>query len=247
MSVFYVIAADAQIAGFGFDASALTDPAVANAGPLFVLGAPTSAGGLYGGDSDLMLKVLLVVVLLDVMAVGLGAATASTRGIFSLARDRRLPRMLAATSRGNPLGAAAFVALVSAFWVIVTKASDALFSNGIQEVFQTPHEVAVFQWLSTFGGLAIMIVYGFLAIGAFVGLRDHPNRVGVVITGLVGIAVAVGAVFGGVYKQPQPFDLVWKAVVVWAAVGVIVTFLARGREPASRALRELRSEATAGG
>ncbi|HET6792216.1 MAG TPA: APC family permease, partial [Actinomycetota bacterium] len=96
VSVFYVVAAYAQIAGFGFDASVLTSPEVANAGPLFVLGSPGSPEGFaYGGDSDLILKALLVVVLLDVMAVGLGAATASTRGIFALARDRKVPGALA--------------------------------------------------------------------------------------------------------------------------------------------------------
>ena len=178
VSVYYVIAAYAHIAGFGFDATVLTDPAVANAGPLFVLGAPESAGGLYGGGSDAMLKVLLVVVLLDVMAVGLGAATASTRGIFALARDRRIPGALATTRRGNPIAAAGFVAVISAAWVVLTKASTDLFSNGIQIDFQTPHEIAVFQWLSTFGGFAIMLVYGVMALGAFPGLRDHPNRAG---------------------------------------------------------------------
>jgi amino acid transporter len=241
VAVFYVIAAYAQIAGFGFDASVLTDPEVANAGPLFVLGAPVSEGGLYGGDSDTMLKVLLVVVLLDVMAVGLGAATASTRGIFALARDRRIPGGLAATRRGNPVKAAVFVAVVSAAWVVATKLSSSLFSNGIQIDFGTPHEVAVFQWLSTFGGFAIMIVYGLVALGSFRGLGGRGVRPSVAVAGVIGIAVAVGALFGAIYKQPVPFDLVWKAVLIWAVVGVVVTIVVKGRQPAAETLPDLRS------
>jgi amino acid transporter len=234
VTVFYIIAAYAQVAGFGFDTTILTSPEVANAGPLFVLGSPD----FYG--SEAVLKLLLVVVLLDVMAVGLGAATASTRGIFALARDRRLPGALAATRRGNPIAAAAVVAIVSAFFVFWTRASDTLFTNGIQVDFQTPHPVAVFQWLSTFGGFALMIVYGVMALGAFVGLHDHPNQVGVWIAGLLGLAIAVLAIFGAIYKQPVPFNLVWMAVVAWVVLGAIVMLLVRGREPASEALDELR-------
>jgi amino acid transporter len=47
-TVFYLIAAYAQIVGFGQDLSVITDPAVA-AAPLFALGSPTAAGG-YGSD-----------------------------------------------------------------------------------------------------------------------------------------------------------------------------------------------------
>ena len=45
VAVFYVIAAYAQVAGFGFDMSVLLDPAVA-AAPLFALGSPD----FYGSD-----------------------------------------------------------------------------------------------------------------------------------------------------------------------------------------------------
>jgi amino acid transporter len=155
VSIFYVVAAYAQVAGFGFDMDVFTSPEVAGA-PLFALGSPGSpADGAYGGSSDLILKVLLVVVLLDVMAVGLGAATASTRGIFALARDRKIPGAFAkTTSAGNTVVAALVVAIVSAAWVFATLQYDQLFANGV--LVGAPHELAVFQWLSTLldhGGL----------------------------------------------------------------------------------------------
>ena len=228
VSVFYVIAAYAMVAGFGFDPAVLTDPAIA-AAPLFALGSPDFFG------SDLMLKVLLVVVLLDVMAVGLGAATATTRGIFALARDRKIPGALAATTKGgNPIASALVVAIVSAAWVLATFAVDDLLA-----LEGAPHELAVFQWISTLGAFLIMVVYGVMALGAFPGLSDHPNKVGLVISGLLGLAVAVGAIFGAIYKVAPPFDLVWVWAAVWGALGLLVTLLVKGREPARQALTDL--------
>ena len=228
VAVFYVIAAYAQVAGFGFDLALLTSPEIA-AAPLFALGSPD----FYG--SELMLKVLLLVVLLDVMAVGLGAATASTRGLFALARDRKIPGIFARTTgSGNPITAAAVVAVVSAAWVLATFGVDDLLAlEGV------PHELAVFQWISTLGAFLIMVVYGVMALGAFSGLSDHPNKVGLYISGLLGIGVAVGAIFGAIYKVPPPFDLVWVWGAIWAVLGLLVTVAVKGREPARRALADL--------
>ncbi len=119
VSVFYIIAAYAEVAGFGFDMAVITSPDVAGA-PLFALGAP---GGEFG--SDFVLKLLLVVVFLDMLAVYVGAGVASTRGIFAMARDRRLPAMAAGVSEkhGTPTGAIVLLMvdpglliLASEFW-----------------------------------------------------------------------------------------------------------------------------------
>jgi amino acid transporter len=232
---FYLVAAYAQVAGFGFDVSVITNPEVA-AAPLFALGSPTSVGG-YG--SDTILKILEVVVLLDIMAVGLGAAVASARGVFALGRDRRVPGVLAAVSgsRGTPAGAIVFVELVSVVMVLFAEFWDDLFA-----IAETPHYLAMFLWLSTFGGFSLMFVYGLLALGAFRGLADHPNRTGVWIAGIIGVAIAIGAVFGGIYKQQNPYNLVWIYALIWAVIGLVVTLLVTGREPASRAIGELHSE-----
>jgi amino acid transporter len=230
VAVFYVIAAYAQIAGFGFEFGAL---AAAADGPIFALPA---AVGL--GEQELTVKILLVVVLLDVMAVGLGAATASTRGIFALARDRKIPGAVAATTgRGDPIGSALIVAVVSAGWVFATLAFDSLFANGA--LTGVPHELGVFQWISTLGAFMIMAVYGILALGAFPGLSDHPNRTALVISGILGLGVAVGAIFGAIYKVLPPFDRIWLWAVAWAGLGLLVTIAVKGREPARRALADL--------
>ena len=239
-TVFYLIASYAQIVGFGMDLSVITDPAVA-AAPLFALGSPTSAGG-YG--SDFILKLLEVVVLLDILAVGLGAAVASARGVFALARDRRIPGGLATVSqsRGTPVAAIAFVEVVSLVMIGIAQFADTVFA----EASPSPHFFDMFLWLSTFGGFALMIVYGLLALGSFWGLRQGANYVGVVIAAVIGVAISVAAVFGGIYKQPAPFNLVWRYVAVWAVLGLVVAVTMRGRPPASSVLDELRSDEEAG-
>jgi amino acid transporter len=233
VSAFYLIASYAQIAGLGFDPNLILDPQIA-AAPVFALGSPD----FYG--SSLILKVLEVVVFLDIMAVGLGAAVASTRGVFALARDRRIPGALATVSesRGTPVGSILFVEGFSVLMVVFAELWDGLFAMP-----DTPHYFAMFAWLSTFGGFCLMVVYGLMALGALRGLADHPNKVGVALASLVGLATAVGAVYGGVYKQPNPTNLVWRYAAVWFLLGIVMTFLVRGREPASQVLADLRSEA----
>ena len=118
--------------------------------------------------------------------------------------------------------------------------------DGLFAMPETPHYFAMFAWLSTFGGFCLMVVYGLMALGAFRGLADHPNKLGVVLASLVGLATAVGAVYGGVYKQPNPTNLVWIYAAVWFGLGIVMTFLVRGREPASQVLADLRSEVPSG-
>ena len=91
VTVFYLIASYAQVAGFGFDVAVIIDPASRRA-PLFVLGLARGRRLRLGRRSS---KLIEVVVLLDILAVGLGAAVASTRGVFAMARDRRIPGVLA--------------------------------------------------------------------------------------------------------------------------------------------------------
>jgi amino acid transporter len=234
-TIFYLIASYAQIVGFNLDASVITDPAVA-AAPLFALGSPPAVGG-YGSDG--ILKLLEVVVFLDILAVGLGAAVASARGVFAMARDRRIPGVLAGVSgRGTPVAAIVFVEAVSLIMVAIAQFSETVFADASVG----PHFFDMFAWLSTFGGFALMLVYFLLSIGAFRGLRRGTNYVGIVIAATVGAVIAAAAVFGGIYKQQAPFNQVWRWLVVWAILGLIVVLVMKGRPPASEVLDDLRSD-----
>jgi amino acid transporter len=105
------------VAGFHYSLKAITSAAAA---PLFALGAPASAGGYGGTWIDRLLE---LVVLFDMLAVAIGCAVSASRGVFAMARDRRLPAALAVTSERNgaPLGAAAFVVGASIVTLLINQ------------------------------------------------------------------------------------------------------------------------------
>ena len=71
-------------------------------------------------------------------------------------------------------------------------------------------------WASTFGGFALVVVYLLMSIGAFRGLADSANTVGVYVAAIVGIALTARAIFGSFYKVPSPTML-----APWYALGMV--------------------------
>jgi amino acid transporter len=232
VSVFYLIAAYVEVAGFGFDLAVITSPEVAGA-PLFALGAPGSPAG-----SELWLKILLVVVFLDMLAVYVGAAVASTRGVFAMARDRRLPGGLAAVSKryGTPIGAILLLIAIQAILIVVSEANDTLLAlPGL------PHYFSVFVWCATFGGFALLVVYFLMSIGAFRDVGGDRATAGIIVAALVGVVITAAAIFGSFYKVTSPTLLAPWSAVIWFAIGLVYMALVKGREPASDALADLRT------
>ena len=231
VSIFYIIASYVEVAGFGFDMSIITSPEVAGA-PLFALGAP---GGEFG--SDFILKLLLVVVFLDMLAVYVGAAVASTRGVFAMARDRRLPSMAAGVSdqHGTPVGAITFLIVVQALLIAASEWWDGLFAlEGL------PHYFSLFAWCATFGGFALLVVYFLMSLGAIKGLADDPSKAKVWISVILGLVMTGAAIFGSFYKVTSPTLLAPWTAVIWFAIGLVYMSFVKGREPASEALQDLR-------
>jgi amino acid transporter len=232
VSVFYVIAAYTEVAGFGFDMKVLTSPDVSGA-PLFALGAP---GGTYG--SDLIEKLLVVVVLLDILAVYVGAAVASTRGVFAMARDRRLPAPLASVSQrfSSPIGAIVTLIVVQAATIVAAETNHTLLAlPGL------PHYFSIFIFGATFGGFSLLVVYLLMSVGALRGLADIPNKVGLWVAALLGIAITGGGIFGSFYKVTSPTLVGPWAALAWLALGFVYMTVVKGRAPASQALADLHS------
>src|SRR5690242_15369083 len=129
-TVFFILAAYVEVAGFHYSLKTLTAAAGA---PLFALGAPASAGGFGGLWIDRLLE---LVVLFDMIAVAIGCAVSASRGIFAMARDRRIPAPLAVVSQrhGSPLGATAFLVGASVATLLVNQ-----FWTGLFALPQTPH------------------------------------------------------------------------------------------------------------
>ncbi|MGH2640677.1 MAG: APC family permease [Actinomycetota bacterium] len=230
VSIFYLIASYTQVAGFGFSVETFASAAAA---PLFALASPQAAGGF---GSTTLVRVMELVVLLDIMAVGIGAAVASTRGVFAMARDRRLPGPLAIVSKKHqtPVAAIVFLMVVQAAFILGTEFWEDLFA-----IPELPHYFAIFAWASTFGGFALVVVYLLMAVGALVGLRDHPRYGGVVLAAVVGIALTGGAIYGSFADVPRPTLLAPIYALIWAGVGLLYMLVFRGRRPARVALADL--------
>jgi amino acid transporter len=233
-TVFFILAAYVEVAGFHYSLKTLTAAASA---PLFALGAPKSAGGYGGTWIDRLLE---LVVLFDMLAVAIGCAVSASRGIFAMARDRRIPGVLAITSRryDSPLGATIFLVGAS----LLTLAVD-VWWKGLFALPATPHYFALFAWGSTFGGFALVVVYLMMAVGSvrsFAGAR----RAWLLVSAVLAIVITGGAIFGSFYKVTSPTIL-----APWFALGVLVlgylsTFVTRSRRSASTQLADL-SKSTA--
>jgi amino acid transporter len=229
VSVFYLIGSYTQVAGFGFSLETFSTPDVFLA-PVFAL------GGQYSSTS--IVRLLELIVLLDMMAVGIGAAVASTRGVFAMARDRRIPRGLAKVSRrfGTPIGAIVFLIVLQALLIWATQSRTDLFA-----LADTPHYAAIFGWMSTFGAFALVAVYLMMSVGSLFGLRDHPNRVGLWIAALIAIVVTGGAIYAAFYQVKSPTLLAPIYALVLFGIGLIAAIAFKGRQPARIALPELRT------
>ncbi len=234
VGVLYLIAGYAQDIGFGLDASKWA----ASPAPVFELGAKGAFGSLWFD------RVLQIMVILDMMAVGLGCGVCTTRGVFALARDRRIPGMLATVSRryGTPAASILFTTALCVAVPIWVRLGHGVLSRqvpGAPAGTLFPEWFPLFVWFAGFGGFALVTVYGALAIGGMKGLWAYENKVALVVAGLVGLAISVGAIWGSIYKVPSPANKIWVVTLIVLAVGVLISLVARGRRPASKVLAEL--------
>ncbi len=232
-AVFYLIGSYAQVAGFHFNLGEIAKNAGA---PAFILAGPHATGG-YGGVA--LRRLVELVVLLDMTAVYIGCSVAGSRGIFAMARDRRLPKPLAATSasRGTPLGGNIVVVVAYLVLVLLTQ-----FWTGLLATPNTPHYAAMFSFLSTFGPFCLALIYLMVSVAAVPGLAGHAARWKILLAATVGVLVTAGAVFGSVYKVPAPTIYAPYAVIVWAVVGLAVTWVWKGRPRAGARLAAVRDE-----
>ena len=234
-TIFFVLATYVEVAGFHYSLKTLTAAASA---PLFALGGPASAGGYGGTWVDRLLE---LVVLFDMLAVAIGCAVSASRGIFAMARDRRIPAQLAIVSRrhSSPLGATVFIIGAA----IVTLLVD-LFWTGLFALPATPHYFALFAWGSTFGGFALVVVYLLMSVGSLRTFATSERRVSLTVSAVVGILITAGAIFGSFYKVTSPTILApWLALAL-LVMGFASTWVLRARRSASTELTGLSAETT---
>lgn len=212
VTAYYVVVAYAQAVGFGLDPTAWVE----SVAPIFALASPD----LYG--STTLSRIVQPIVILDIFAVGLGCSVASSRGIFALARDRRIPAPFARVDprRGTPVVAIAFIALAGVVLVLLASLGDGVLAG-------EPEYFPLFAWLAAFGAFALVAVYGTVCLGGLRGLWDVESRGPLVIAVVLGTAGSLGALFGAIYKVPSPTSWVPWAVLAWTAAGVALTLALR--------------------
>jgi amino acid transporter len=211
--VYYVICSYAQALGFGLDAKAWA----ASQTPLTVLGGDPRYGSAFLAD------LLAAVVIIDAIAVSIGGAVVATRGVYKLARDRHAPIALARThpKHGTPVAAALVPAGLTVLTIIITHASNGLLSRATPDPkVILPEYMPLWLWLATLAPFMFLLIYLVVALTAVRGLRDDENRGGVLLASLIGAGVAIGALFGFVYKAQSPFSLIPYYAIAWLLLGI---------------------------
>ena len=211
---FYVIGAFAQVAGYHFSLHLLGRNAGA---PLFTLAGPASSGGYA---TVWIRRLVELVVVFDMLAVLVGCAVSASRGLFALARDRRMPSVMTRISRhGTPTGASNFVLGVYAVVIVLVVATTSLAIPGL------PEYVSMFSFLSTYGGFAIAVIYLLISVGALRGLRGAGKTWQLYLAATVGVAVTVAAIYGAVYKVTAPTVYAPYAAVIVLVMGLVASSL----------------------
>ncbi len=211
-ALYYVICAYAQAVGFGLDANKWAG----SVAPLVVLAGDPKYGSTGLADA------MQIMVLVDALAVGIGAWTATSRGIFSLARDRRIPNVLARThpSRGTPVAAALLIFAISVTTILVTHFTGGLLSRATADPsVLLPEYLPLWIWIATFGPFLFILVYLTISVTGVIGLWKLEPRVPLVVAGVVGGLLSLGALFGLIYQAPDPLNKVPYFALGWVVVG----------------------------
>lgn len=187
---------------------------------LVATGSPEIGGSFFG-------KLVEWIVMIDTVAVALGVATATVRGIFAMARDGHLPKALAKVhpTRRTPVNATLFVAAIALIIVLWTKFADGIVSPLLGEdgTAADAEWFRIFAFLAGLGGLLLIVVYFAVAL---LGFKRHPgeNETGMKVAGILGCAATAAAAFGTLYKAPDfnALDRVWFFALLWIVIGIVV-------------------------
>jgi amino acid transporter len=239
VTVYFVIASYAQAVGFGLDVKAWAT----SGAPVLVLAASKANGG-YGSNfiGDLM-NILLI---LDLVAVGIGASVAASRLLFSLARDRRVPGVFAKVSRryGTP-----YAAILSVIVLTVGEIAWVRLSHGILPLNGLPEYLQFFFWLAQYGSLSLAVLYAAVSLAGLIGLWGKSDAAPLVAAVVVGLAITGLAIYSAIHAVPPPLNTVAAWWLGWAAIGVVITvaLIATGRfRPSAQGVGALDAHAGAG-
>ena len=215
VGIFYIIVTYAQAVGFGLS----VQDWLAAFPPLYALAADFRYGSTFFGE------LVQWIVVIDIAAVGLGTAVGSSRGVFALARDGRLPKVLASVhpKYKTPWIASIALAVASVIVVIIVAATNGLMTVGEMDPGQW---FPMFNWLATFGGFMLVAVYFAICVAAFKGMPGESSGL-LALAGIVGGLVSIGAIYGVIvqYADIPTYNRVWWIAVLWLVGGVIAMLI----------------------
>jgi amino acid transporter len=221
VAVYFVLVSYAQAVGFHLDVKAWAT----SGAPVLVLALPKGAGG-YG--SQFLFDVMNLILILDVAAVGIGAATAASRLLFSLGRDRRVPGVFA---RVSPRFGTPWLAIATIVILAVAEIAWVRLAHGVFDLNGQPEFFVFFLWMAQYGSMSLAVMYAVVSVAGGFGLWNQSNRTMLVIAVVVALVVTGLAIFSAVYKVPSPFNTAIYWFLGWAAVGVVIllVLIATGR------------------
>ena len=215
VGIFYIIVTYAQAVGFGLS----VQDWLAAFPPLYALAADPRFGSTLFGE------LVQWIVVIDIAAVGLGTAVGSSRGVFALARDGRLPKVLASVhpKYKTPWIASTALAVASIILIIIIAATNGLMTVGEMDPGQW---FPMFNWLATFGGFMLVAVYIAICVAAFKGMPGESQGL-LALAGIVGGLVSIGAIYGVIvqFADVPTYNRIWWVAALWLLGGVVVMLI----------------------
>ena len=215
VGIFYIIVTYAQAVGFGLS----VQDWLAAFPPLYALAADPRFGSTHFGE------LVQWIVVIDIAAVGLGTAVGSSRGVFALARDGRLPKVLASVhpKYKTPWIASTALAVASIILIIIIAATNGLMTVGEMDPGQW---FPMFNWLATFGGFMLVAVYIAICVAAFKGMPGESQGL-LALAGIVGGLVSIGAIYGVIvqFADVPTYNRIWWVAALWLLGGVVVMLI----------------------
>ncbi|MGH3499108.1 MAG: APC family permease [Nocardioidaceae bacterium] len=166
--------------------------------------------------------------------VCVGCATAGTRTLFAMGREKVLPTWLGRTHPKfkTPANATLLIAAIS-----VVLAAVVGFRYGT-DIGSDP--LAVYYFFATLGTLAVIVVYiGLCVGGAIYFKRTHPryNWLVHLLVPIAGVVVFAAALYGSIYPTPpKPLNYTPYITVIWIVIGLVAIGMLRATRPESVAL-----------
>jgi amino acid transporter len=182
-----------------------------------------AGGGEYGANwlGDLV----AVMVMLDILAVYIGVSVSAGRGLQTMAKDGWLPKALAreSTRRGTPVSATLLTGVVYLLFVAGSQVAPKLVAPKGAEGYGP-----WFAWMSAYGIFCLATIYLAMAVGAPRGLRDLGRPAQVWGCAVLAALITGGAVFGSIYKVPQPTLTASYLAIATVVIASVAAFVVKG-------------------